>query len=103
VLYTNIGNSGNEIDIACYQMSNAAMSMTRDKIIEPCEDANLMRVKSTSNEQYIPDVFFKYKNEYGLEVTKTACPTFPVEYLIITVRFVNADEPFVSHRSKSTF
>jgi hypothetical protein len=34
----------------------------------------------------MPDVFSRYKNKYGLEVKKTAKPSFPVEYLLVNVR-----------------
>lgn len=41
-------------------------------------------VKESSNEQYVPDVFYKHKDEYGNDVTKIARP-LPVEYLLVDV------------------
>ncbi len=59
--------------------------MTRDKIIEASADPALMRVCTSTPVKYIPDVFFKYKNKYNLMIQEAAKPTFPVEYLLITV------------------
>jgi NPL4 family len=42
-----------------YQVSLACEAMVRDKIIEACVDPALMRVRPTSNQQYIPEVFYK--------------------------------------------
>ncbi|KAI8906704.1 NPL4 family-domain-containing protein [Gorgonomyces haynaldii] len=78
------GNTENQIDIMSYQVSNACVGMVKDGIIEPTVKPQLMRVKPTSNDQYIPEVFYTYKNEYNLQVRSTAKPTFPVEYLLVT-------------------
>lgn len=68
-----------------YQVSNSAVSMTRDGIIEASEEPSLMRVCSATDTKYVPDVFYKYRNEYNIMVQEAAKPTFPVEYLLITV------------------
>ena len=51
--------------------------------IEASVEPGIVRVKdedpSQDTARYVPDVFFGYKNEYGLEVKKTAKPSFPVE------------------------
>jgi hypothetical protein len=59
--------------------------MTKAGIVEACTDPALMRVASPTAVKYIPDVFFKYKNEYNIMVQEAAKPTFPVEYLLISV------------------
>ena len=84
-----IGNEDGGIDIQSYQVSNSAQSMARDGIIQASVEPALMRVANSTQQKYIPDVFYKYKNEYNLMVQKAAKPTFPVEYLLITVSFIN--------------
>ena len=44
-----------------------------------------MRVATPTSTKYVPDVFFKYKNSYNIMVQEAAKPTFPVEYLLVTV------------------
>ncbi|KAJ3041408.1 nuclear protein localization protein 4 [Rhizophlyctis rosea] len=79
------GNEENGIEPFSYQVSNFAMAMVRDGIVEASVEPSLMRVKESTNERYVPEVFYKYKNEYGLMVKEAAKPTFPVEYLLVTL------------------
>lgn len=61
------------------------MGMIRDNIIDATMDANKVKVRESTSEQYIPEVFYKYKNKYGVVVQEAAKPCFPVEYLIVTL------------------
>ncbi|KAJ3006108.1 nuclear protein localization protein 4, partial [Thoreauomyces humboldtii] len=79
------GTAEGGIDISSFQVSNTAMAMTRDDVIEASVEPSLMRVKQLTNEHYVPEVFYKYKNNYGIMVQDAARPTFPVEYLLVTV------------------
>ncbi|TPX31086.1 hypothetical protein SmJEL517_g05507 [Synchytrium microbalum] len=79
------GNEDGGIDFQAYQVSNMAMAMTRDEIIEASVDPTKVRVRESTPELYVPEVFYKYKNEYGIMVQEAAKPTFPVEYLLVTV------------------
>ncbi|KXN83623.1 Nuclear protein localization protein 4, partial [Leucoagaricus sp. SymC.cos] len=78
-----------QVDIAAYQVSEQAVAMVDADMIEASVDPGIVRVKeedrSEDSARYIPDVFFSYKNEYGLEVKKSAKPCFPVEYLLVNV------------------
>lgn len=78
------------VDISAYQVSEQAEAMVAADMIEASVDPGIVRVKeedrNETSARYVPDVFYRYKNEYGLEVKKTAKPAFPVEYLIVNVR-----------------
>ncbi|CAL1696225.1 unnamed protein product [Somion occarium] len=83
------GTEDGGVDISAYQVSEQACAMVDADMIEASVDPGIVRVKeedrSEDNARYIPDVFFRYKNEYGLEVKKSAKPCFPVEYLLVNV------------------
>ncbi|KAG0344812.1 nuclear protein localization protein 4 [Podila humilis] len=77
------GNEEGSIDVSSYQVSNTCVGMVDADIVEPSVEPGIMRVKEPTSERYIPDVFFKYKNEYNVTVQKSAKPSFPVEYLLV--------------------
>ncbi|KAG0314423.1 nuclear protein localization protein 4 [Dissophora globulifera] len=79
------GNLEGNIDVASYQVSNTCVGMVDADIVEPSVEPGIMRVREPTSDRYIPDVFFKYKNEYNLVVQKDAKPSFPVEYLLVNV------------------
>jgi nuclear protein localization family protein 4 len=83
------GTEDGGIDVSAYQVSEQATAMVEADMIEASVDPGIVRVKeedrSHDSARYVPDVFFRYKNEYGLEVKKSAKPCFPVEYLLVNV------------------
>jgi nuclear protein localization family protein 4 len=70
------GTEDGAIDISAYQVSEQAVAMVDADMIEASVEPGLVRVKDDDRSQdaarYVPDVFFSYKNEYGLEAKKSA-------------------------------
>lgn len=92
------GDQTSHIHFEGYQVSNQCMSLVRDNCLVPTYDApELAYVKESSSQQYVPDVFFKEKDEYGNEVTRLARP-LPVEYLIVDLPASMPKEPKYTFR-----
>lgn len=100
------GNQDNQVHMEGYQVSNQCMSLVRDECLLPTKDApELGYIKESSNDQYVPDVFFKEKDEFGNEIVKIARP-LPIEYLLVDVPVSAPVEPkftFNPIPSKRTF
>ena len=59
-LYNNLGDSNNQIHFEGYQVSNQCTSLARDGCIVPTYDSlELAYIRESSNEKYIPDVYFR--------------------------------------------
>ncbi|BGP15193.1 nuclear protein localization protein 4 [Rhodosporidiobolus nylandii] len=79
------GDIEGAIAVEAYQVSDQAMSMVDADMVEASVDPGVVRVKEEGPTRYIPDVFYRYKNKYNIEVKESAKPCFPVEYLIVNV------------------
>ncbi|XP_014665773.1 PREDICTED: nuclear protein localization protein 4 homolog [Priapulus caudatus] len=79
------GDKENQVHMEGYQVSNQCMALVGDDILVPTKDApELGYIRESTNEQYVPDVFFTEKDTYGNKVTQLARP-LPIEYLLIDV------------------
>lgn len=80
-------------------MSNQCMALVKDNCLIPTQDApELAWVKESTNEQCVPDVFYKTKDQYGNEVQKVARP-LPVEFLLIDLPVFSPNDPVNTFRS----
>jgi len=87
------GDETKQIHLVGYQVSNQCMALVRENCFLPTREApELGYIKESSAEQYVPDVFYKEKSEYGCELQKVGRP-LPVEYLLVEVPVTSPKTP----------
>ncbi|XP_064545601.1 nuclear protein localization protein 4 homolog isoform X2 [Drosophila montana] len=79
------GDQTKQVHMEGYAVSAQCMALVRDDCLIPTKDApELGYVRESTDKQYVPDVFYKEKDQYGNEVQRLARP-LPVEYLLVDV------------------
>eukprot|EP00045_Choanoeca_perplexa_P008555 m.80120 g.80120 ORF g.80120 m.80120 type:complete len:589 (-) comp14536_c0_seq5:142-1908(-) len=86
------GNKDELIGTQAYQASSQAMALTRDDVLRPSDHPAMMAVKPSTEEDYVPEVFYVTKDEYKNTVKKSARPVFPVEYLFVDMESGASDQ-----------
>ncbi|KAM7361260.1 nuclear protein localization 4 isoform 2-T2 [Cochliomyia hominivorax] len=79
------GDKTKHVHMEGYAVSAQCMALVRDNCLIPTKDApELGYVRESTDKQYVPDVYYKEKDQYGNEVQRLARP-LPVEYLLVDV------------------
>ncbi|KAJ2479343.1 nuclear protein localization protein 4 [Coemansia sp. RSA 2131] len=97
------GDADGGIDITAWQVSNSAQAMHRADLVVPSSVPSKMCVQESTATRYVPDVFYRYINEYKLAVTANAKPAFPIEYLLVTLTHGFPLEPHPAFRASEPF
>ncbi|EAZ63804.2 nuclear protein localization factor and ER translocation component [Scheffersomyces stipitis CBS 6054] len=79
------GGLNGEIEPRSYQVSTSAEALVRADIITGSTQPSRLYVNSSNDRRYVPDVAYSELNEYGLEVKSNAKPTFPVDFLLVSL------------------
>ena len=79
------GGLNGEIEPRSYQVSTSAEALVKADIITGCTQPSQIYVNENNNHRYVPDIQYLKINEYGLEVKSNAKPTFPGEFLLVSL------------------
>lgn len=79
------GGLEGEIEPRSYQVSANAEALVRADIIGGSTQPNHLYINDSEGKRYVPDVFYSKINEYGLEVKTNAKPSFPVDFLLVSL------------------
>ncbi|RLV96254.1 Nuclear protein localization protein 4 [Spathaspora sp. JA1] len=74
-----------EIEPRSYQVSIGAEALVEADIITGCTQPSMVYVNENNSTRYVPDIQYSKINEYGLEVKSNAKPTFPVDFLLVSL------------------
>ncbi|XP_049869499.1 nuclear protein localization protein 4 homolog [Pectinophora gossypiella] len=79
------GDASGAVALDGYQVSGQGAALVRDRVLLPTRDApDLGYIRDSSDDQYVPDVYYKERDAYGNEVGVSA-RRVPVAYLLVDV------------------
>ncbi|KAG7661029.1 NPL4 [[Candida] subhashii] len=79
------GGLQGEIEPRSFQVSTSAEALVKADIITGCTQPSQIYVNESNDTRYVPDISYSKINEYGLEVKNNAKPTFPAEFLLVSL------------------
>ncbi|PVU87531.1 hypothetical protein BB559_005998 [Furculomyces boomerangus] len=110
------GNEDHDIDISSWQISNTGMGLEKSNFIVSSSEPDLLIVREPGSFDtgssgsgtkgilpYVPEILYKYKNEYGVTVMQSAKPSFPVEYLLVSLTHGFPSSPNPTFRSENPY
>ncbi|KAJ3634402.1 hypothetical protein Zmor_019121 [Zophobas morio] len=80
------GNQEGQVGLEAYQISNQGMSLVSAGLLRPTTAFDKGAVQPVDSSQYVPDVLYSFKDEYGNTVPASADPFFPLDFLLVNVR-----------------
>ncbi|KAH3666485.1 hypothetical protein OGAPHI_003481 [Ogataea philodendri] len=99
------GNTSGEIDIEAYQISESGEGLVKADLISPSTHPNEVFINEQNDVRYVPEIFYQKFNEYGLQVKEKADPSFPVEYLLVSLThgFPEKSSPYFKAGASNKF
>lgn len=79
------GNLEGNIDISTYQVSTDAEALVDATMISGSTHPSMAYINDTTNDRYVPEIFYMKKNEYNLTIKENAKPAFPNDYLLVSL------------------
>ena len=79
------GNLEQEIEISSYQVSASAEGLVKADLISGSTHPSMVYINDKTEKRYVPDIFYKFKNQYNIVVKQNAKPAFPDDYLLVTL------------------
>ncbi|CAI5757826.1 unnamed protein product [Candida verbasci] len=79
------GGLRGEIEPRSYQVSTSGEALVKADLISGCTQPSQIYINKSNDTRYVPDIKYSKINEYGLEVKYDAKPSFPVEFLLVSL------------------
>ena len=79
------GGLQGEIEPRSYQVSTSGEALVKADLITGSTQPSQIYVNESNDVRYVPDISYLKINEYGLEVKTNAKPTFPGEFLLVSL------------------